>query len=126
MQVFQSQNDGGEVEASNIRCKPLGSSKVGEEFTPGYIGHEHVDIQTILEGGEEVDDEGMVHPGEDVALSVDMFNLPELNDQAFAKNLHGKMTLCTMLVTTGTMADKHHLSEGAGTEGTTNFKVGKL
>lgn len=114
MQVFQSQNDGGEIEASNIRCKTLSPSKVGEEFAPWDVGHEHVDVQAVLEGGEEVDDEGVVYPGEDVTLGVDMLNLPELNDQALAQDLHGKMALCAVLVATGTMADKHHLSERAG------------
>ena len=61
-----------------------------EEFSAGDVGHQHVDIQAILKGGVEVDNEGMTDAREDISLRVDMLNLTQAHDLGFAEHLQGE------------------------------------
>jgi len=46
-----------------------------------------------LEGGIEIDNEGMVDTSQDEALSVDMFHLPQSDCIRLTKDLRGEMCL---------------------------------
>ena len=93
MQVFQSEDDVGQVEPCNIRGEPLSPAKMREKLPAGNIGHEHVDVQAVLESREEIYNKRMPNPRQDVTLSVDVFDLTEANDFSFPENLHSKNIL---------------------------------
>jgi hypothetical protein len=93
VQVFEGKNDVGQIEPRDIRGESLGPAKVGEEFTTGNIGHEHVDVQAVLKSRTEIYDERMPDARQDITLGVDMLDLAETNDLHLPKDLHGKDVL---------------------------------
>ena len=95
VEILEGEDDGGEVEAGDVGGETLCAAEVGEEFSAGDVGKEHVDVEAVLESGEEVDDEGVVHAGEDVAFGVDVLYLAQADDFGFSEDFHGEEVLGT-------------------------------
>jgi hypothetical protein len=70
---------------------------MSEQLPTWDIRHEHINIEAILEGSEEVDDERMVDARQNVSLRVDMFDLSKPNNLSLAENLHGEVALSSWL-----------------------------
>ena len=42
------ENDGREVEASDVWCESTGSTKMGEELSSWDVGEQHIDVDRVL------------------------------------------------------------------------------
>ena len=115
MQVFEGEDDGGEVEAGDVWGEPLGASEVCEEFPSGNVGQEHVDVEAVLKGGIEIDDERVPDAGHDVAFRVDMLHLSEPDDLRLAKNLESETVDGPRLVGGTTESNEQHTPKRSGT-----------
>ena len=80
MQVLESEYDSREIEPCDVRCKPLSASEVCEELSSGDVGQQHVDVEPILEGGIEIDDERMPNTRHDVTFRINVFHLSKSDD----------------------------------------------
>jgi len=91
MEVFERQHDAPEVEARDVRCEASRAPEVGEEFAARDVGEEHVDVEVVLERRVEIDDEGVLDAGEDLALGCYVLDLAEADNFGFAQDLHGEV-----------------------------------
>ena len=117
MQISECEDNGGEIEASDVRCKPLSAPEVSEEFASGNVGQEHVNVEAVLEGGIEIDDEGVPHAGHDVAFRVNVLHLSESDDLRLAKDLESETVDGPRLMGGGTESNEQYTPKRAGTCG---------
>ena len=115
MQVFEGEHDCREVEPGDIWREPLGAPKVCEEFSSGDVGQQHVDVEAVLKGGVEIDDERMPHTRHDVTFCVDMFHLSQSDNLRLAEDLESETVDRSRLEGGTTESDKQHTPEGAST-----------
>jgi hypothetical protein len=101
MQISEGKHDRREVEASDVGREPLGAPEVSEELPSWDVGQEHVDIEAVLEGGIEIDNERMPHARHDVTLRINVLNLSESDDLRLAKDLEGE-AICRPRLVGGT------------------------
>jgi hypothetical protein len=124
VEVAEGEDDDREIEAGDVWSEAADTAEVGEELATGDIGKEHVDIQVVLEGGIEVDDERVVDAAKDVALCLDMFDLAQTDDLRLAEDLE-----CEACVTVGCagrpVMDEEDASKGACAERALELKVGE-
>ena len=67
---------------------------MSKKFTTRDVGHEHVDVEVILECSKKIHNEGMVYSREDIAFGIYMLDLPEADNLSFAEDFHGEVALC--------------------------------
>jgi hypothetical protein len=115
MQVFEGKDDCREIEPRDVRCKPLSASEVCEEFSSGNVGQQHVDVEAVLEGGIEIDDERMSNTRHDVAFRVDVFHLSKSDDLRLAKDLESETIDRSRLVGGTAESNEQHTPKRAGT-----------
>lgn len=115
MQIFEGEHDCREVESSDVWREPLSASQVCEELSPRNVGQQHVDVEAILKGGIEIDDERMSYAGHNVALRVDMFHLSQSDDLRLAEDLESETIDGSRLVGRATESNEQHTPERAST-----------
>ena len=115
MQVFEGKDDCREVEASDVWGEPLSASQVCEEFTSGNVGQQHVDVEAVLEGGVEVDNERMSNTRHDVAFRIDVFDLSKSDNFRLAKDLESETIERSRLVRGTAESNEQHTPKRAST-----------
>ena len=115
MQVLEGKDDCREIEPCDVWRKPLSASKVCEEFTSRDVGQQHVNVEAVLEGGVEIDDERVSDTGHDVAFSIDVFHLSKSDDLRLAKDLESETIDRSRLVGGATESNEQHTPKRAST-----------
>ncbi|KAI3486482.1 hypothetical protein L1887_49883 [Cichorium endivia] len=91
VQVLDGEHDRRHVEARHIGGELSGASEVRKDLATDHVLHEHVAVLAVLERGDHVDQEGVLHLGEDAALAVDVRDLLEPHHIRLGQHLECKV-----------------------------------
>ena len=115
MQISEGKHDRREVEACDVGREPLSAPEVSEELPSRDVGQEHVNIEAVLEGGVEIDNERMPHAGHDITLRINVLDLSESDDLRLAKDLEGEAIRGSRLVGGTAKSNEQHTTKCSGT-----------
>ena len=115
MQISKGEDNGGQIEACDVQGKSLSMSEVVEEFTSGNIGQEHVDVEAVLEGRVQIDNERVPYMGQDGVFHINMLHLSKSDDLRLVTNLESKTVDRPCLEGRSAESNEQHMPKCAST-----------